>query len=194
MEAAGRADRKRRGLRCDQTICLQSFYPAKFNSQPLRRIPYRDAETEKNLIFLTNNFLLPTLTIAQLYKGRWQVESFFKWVKQHLRIKKFYGLSPNAVKSEVWISISVFVLLAILRKRLDLGLSLESMSQILNPALFEKMPLLRAFSQINGSTELAQSATNSIWSTYDRTVAPTHNSPNFKSQDRGEKGSVPEPG
>ena len=146
---------KRSGLRCDQTIRLQSFYPAKFYPQPLRRIHYRDAETEKKLIFLTNNFVLPTLTIAQLYKCRWQVELFFKWVKQHLRIKKFYGLSPNAVKTQIWIAISVYVLLAILRKRLDLGLSLYSMSQILSLTLFEKMPLLQAFSQINGSTELA---------------------------------------
>jgi len=146
---------KRSGLRCDQTIRLQSFYPAKFYPQPLRRIRYRDAETEKNLIFLTNNFVLPTLTIAQLYKCRWQVELFFKWVKQHLRIKKFYGLSPNAVKTQIWIAISVYVLLAIIRKRLDLGLSLYSISQILSLTLFEKTPLSQALLQINGSTELA---------------------------------------
>ncbi len=152
---ASRAVDKRIGLRCDQTIRLQSFYPAKFYPQLLRRIRYRDAATEKNLIFLTNNFLLPTLTIAQLYKCRWQVELFFKWVKQHLRIKKFYGLSPNPVKTQIWIAISVYVLLAILRKRLDVGLSLYSMSQILSLTLFEKMPLLQAFSQINASTELA---------------------------------------
>ena len=95
------------GLRCDQTIRLESFYPAKFYPDPLRRIRYHDAETEKNLTFLTNNFLLPTLTITQLYKCRWQVELFFKWVKQHLRIKKFYGLSPNAVKTQIWIAVSI---------------------------------------------------------------------------------------
>jgi len=120
----------------------------------LRRIHYRDAESEKNLIFLTNNFLLPTLTIAQLYKCRWQVELFFKWVKQHLRIQKFYGLSPNAVKTQIWIAISVYVLLAILRKRLGIELSLYAMSQILSLTLFEKRPISEAFSQIDRSPEL----------------------------------------
>ena len=109
------------------------------------------------MIFLTNNFILPTLTITQLYKCRWQVELFFKWVKQHLRIKKFYGLSPNAVKTQIWIAISVYVLLAIVRKRLRLELNLYPMSQILSLTLFEKMPLLQAFSQINDSSELASS-------------------------------------
>jgi hypothetical protein len=145
---------KRTGLRCDQTIRLKSFYPAKFYPAPLRRIRYHDAETAKNLVFLTNNFLLPTLTIPQLYKCRWQVELFFKWIKQHLRIKKFYGLSPNAVKTQIWIAIAAYVLLAIIRKRLGLELSLYPMSQILSLTLFEKMPLLQAFSQINGSKEL----------------------------------------
>lgn len=93
---------KATGLRCDQTIRLKSFYPAKFYPAPLRRIGYRDAETEKSFVFLTNHFLLPTLVIAQLYKCRWQVELFFKWIKQHLRIKAFYGLSPNAVKTQIW--------------------------------------------------------------------------------------------
>jgi len=109
----------------------------------------------KNLIFLTNNFLLPTLTIAEPYKCRWQVELFFKWVKQHLRIKKFSGLSPNAVKTQIWIAISVYVLLAIVRRRLRLELNLYPMSQILSLTLFEKMPLLQAFSPINRSAELA---------------------------------------
>ena len=148
---------KTTGLRCDQTIRLKSFYPAKFYPVPLRRIRYHDADTEKTLSFLTNNFLLPTLTIAQLYKCRWQVELFFKWVKQHLRIKKFYGLSPNAVKTQIWIAISVYVLLAIVRKRLRLELNLCPMSQILSLTLFEKMSLLQAFSQINDSSELAPS-------------------------------------
>ena len=145
------------GLPCDQTIRLQSFYPAKSYPDPLRRIRYRDAQTEKTLIFLTNNFLLPTLTIAQLYQCRWQVELFFKWVKQHLRIKKFYGLSPNAVKTQIWIAISVYVLLAIVRKRLRLELNRYPISQILSLTLFEKMPLLQALSQINDSSELAPS-------------------------------------
>jgi hypothetical protein len=148
---------KRTGLRCDQTIRLKSFYPAKFYPDPLRRIRYHDAETEKSLVFLTNHFDLPTLTIAQLYKCRWQVELFFKWVKQHLRIKKFYGLSPNAVKTQIWIAISVYVLLAILRKHLRLDLSLYTISQILSLTLFEKMPLLQAFSQVSGASELGQS-------------------------------------
>ena len=148
---------KRTGLRCDQTIRLKSFYPAKFYPDPLRRIRYRDAETEKSLVFLTNHFLLPTLTIAQLYKCRWQVELFFKWVKQHLRIQKFYGLSPNAVKTQIWIAISVYVLLAVLRKQLRLDLSLYTISQILSLTLFEKMPLLQAFSQVSDASELGQS-------------------------------------
>jgi len=135
------------GLRCDQTIRLKSFYPAKFYPEPLRRIRYHDADTQKTLIFLTNNFLLPSLTIPQLYKCRWQVELFFKWVKQHLRIKRFYGLSPNAVKTQIWIAISVYVLVSIVRKRLRLPLNLYPISQILSLTLFEKVPLLQALSQ-----------------------------------------------
>src|SRR5438034_3399617 len=95
---------KSTGLRCDQIIRLKSFYTAKYYPEPLRRIRYHDAETDKNLVFLTNHFLLPSLTIAQLYKCRWQVELFFKWIKQHLRIKRFYGVSPNAVKTQIWIA------------------------------------------------------------------------------------------
>ena len=155
QRVASRAVDRRTGLCCDQTIRLRSFYPAHGYPEPLRRIRYHDAETAKTLVFLTNNFLLPTLTIAQLYQCRWQVELFFKWVKQHLRIKKFYGLSPNAVKTQIWIAISVYVLLAILRKRLGVDLSLYSMSQILSLTLFEEMPLLQAFSQINAPPELA---------------------------------------
>jgi len=146
---------KRSGLRCHPTIRLQSFYPAQFYPQRRRRIRYREAQTEKNLLFLTHHFVLPTLTLAPLYQSRGQVEWFFQWVKQPLRIQKFYGLSPHAVKTPTGIAISVYVRWAILRKRLDLGLSLDSMSQILSLTLFEKMPLLQAFSQINASTELA---------------------------------------
>ena len=142
---------KTTGLRCDQTIRLKSFYPAKSYPPSLRRIRYHDAETNKILIFLTNNFSLPSLTIPQLYKCRWQVELFFKWIQQHLHIKKFYGLSPNAVKTQIWIAISVYVLLAIVRKRLRLEVKLFPMSQILSLSLFEKSPLLQAFSQINSS-------------------------------------------
>jgi len=114
-------------------------------------------KTDKILIFLTNNLFLPALITAQLYKCRWQVELFFKWIKQHLRLKKFYGLSPNAVKTQIWIAISVYVLLAIVRKRLRLELNLYPMSQILSLSLFEKTPLLQAFSQINRSDELEAS-------------------------------------
>jgi hypothetical protein len=144
---------KTTGLRCDQTIRLKSFYPAKSYPHPLRRVRFHDAETDKILIFLTNNFSLPALIIAQLYKCRWQVELFFKWIKQHLRIKRLYGLSPNAVKTQIWIAISVYVVLAIVRKRLRLELNLYPMSQILSLSLFEKTPLLQAFSQINPSDE-----------------------------------------
>ncbi len=135
------------GLRCDQLIRLKSFYPAKYYPEPLRRIRYHHADTGENLVFLTNNFLLPSLTIPQLYKCRWQVELFFKWIKQHLRIKCFYGVSPNAVKTQIWIAVSVYVLLAIVRNRLGLELQLYPIAQILSVTLFEKVPLLQAFSQ-----------------------------------------------
>jgi len=142
------------GLRCDQSIRLKSFYPAKGYPAPLRRIGYRDADSKKSFVFLTNNFLLSALTIAQLYKCRWQVELFFKWIKQHLHIKGFYGLSPNAVKTPIWIAISVYVLLAIVRKHLGLKLKLYTMTQVLSAVVFEKMPLLQAFLHINDSDEL----------------------------------------
>jgi hypothetical protein len=142
------------GLRCDQSIRLKSFYPAKYYPEPLRRIRYHDAKTQKTFVFLTNNFLLPSLTIPQLYKCRWQVELFFKWIKQHLRIEKFYGDSPNAVKTQIWIAISVYVLLSIIRKRLGLELKLYPISQILSLTLFEKTPLLQAFSQFGAIDHL----------------------------------------
>lgn len=122
----------------------------------MRRIRYYDAETEKNLTFLTNNFLLPTLTIAQLYKCRWQVELFFKWIKQHLRIKNFYGLSPNAVKTRIRLAISVYVLVAIVRKRLGLDLSRYPMSQIRSLTLLGKVPLLQTFPQTHRTNEREQ--------------------------------------
>jgi len=113
----------------------------------LRRIGFRDPQTGKALVFLTNNFTEPALTIAQLYRCRWQVELFFKWIKQHLRIKVFYGTSENAVRIQVWIAISVYVLVAILKKRLRLWASLYTILQILSLSLFEKMPILQALSQ-----------------------------------------------
>ena len=132
------------GLRCDQTIMLATYYSAKEYPMPLRRIKFYDSETNATLIFLTNNFDLPAITIAKLYKCRWQVELFFKWIKQHLRIKKFYGTSENAVKTQIWIAVSVYVLIAILKKRLNIDHSLYTILQILSITLFEKMPIQQA--------------------------------------------------
>lgn len=129
------------GLVCDQTIYLTGFYSRQGFDMPLRRIKFNDQETGKSLIFLTNNFALPALTIAKLYKSRWQVELFFKWIKQHLRIKAFFGTTENAVKTQIWIAISVYVLIAIIRKRLNLKASLYEILQILSLTIFEKMPL-----------------------------------------------------
>jgi hypothetical protein len=134
------------GLRSDQTIVLNGPLTSRNYPDPLRRVHYRDPETDKRLIFLTNNFDLPALTIAQLYKCRWQVELFFKWIKQHLRIKAFFGTSENAVKTQVWIAISVYVLVAIVKKELGLDRSLYEILQILSITLFEKTPILQAFS------------------------------------------------
>ena len=133
------------GIICDQTIALDGFYTRQEYPEHLRRIRFKDAETGKTLVFLTNNFLLPATTICALYKSRWQVELFFKWVKQHLRIKRFFGTSENAVKSQIWIAVSVYVLVAIVKKRLNLDASLYTLLQILSVTLFEKMPLQQAF-------------------------------------------------
>jgi IS4 transposase len=136
---------KTTGLRCDQTIILTGIDTAKDSPQPVRRIRYHDGDTQKTFIFLTNNFVLPSLTIAQLYKARWLVELFFKWIKQHLRIKALYGTSDNAVKTQIWIAVSVYVLVAIVKKRLGLKQSLYTILQILSVTLFEKTPILQAF-------------------------------------------------
>src|SRR5450830_1371113 len=135
---------KSTGVRSDQTVILTSFESASAYPDALRRVSYFDAETNKRLRFLTNNFTLPALTIAPIYKQRWQVELFFKWIKQHLRIKAFYGTSENAVKTQIWIAVSVYVLVAIVRKRLGLEASLYQILQILSVTLFEKTPILRA--------------------------------------------------
>ncbi len=135
---------KTTGLQCDQIIVLHSFYPKKEYPEKLRRIRFYDKELDRRLIFLTNNFSLPALTITQLYKCRWQIELFFKWIKQHLRIKAFYGTSENAVKTQIWIAISVYVLVAIVKKRLNLDQSLYTILQILSVTLFEKTPILMA--------------------------------------------------
>ena len=129
------------GLRCDQTIALTAPKAGKDYPQHLRRIKFYDAEHDRHLVFLTNNFDLPALTIAQLYRCRWQVELFFKWIKQHLRIKRFYGTTENAVKTQIWIAIAVYVLVAIVKKRLKTEASLYTILQILSLALFEKTPL-----------------------------------------------------
>ena len=134
------------GLRSDQTIVLNGPLTSRYYPDPLRRVHYRDPQTNKRFIFLTNNFDLPALVVAQLYKCRWQVELFFKWIKQHLRIKAFFGTSENAVRSQVWIAISVYVLVAIAKKELGLERSMYEILQILSITLFEKTPILQAFS------------------------------------------------
>ena len=136
------------GLICDQTVVLTGFYSRKGFEAPLRRIRFKDPETNKTLIFLTNNFALPALTITELYRCRWQVELFFKWIKQHLRIKAFFGTSENAVKSQIWIAVSVYVLVAIVKKRLKLSTTLYEMLQILSLTMFERMPLDQLLAQI----------------------------------------------
>ena len=133
------------GLRYDQTIMLVTPKSLAGYPEKLRRVKYFDAEREKQLVFLTNNFVLPALTIAKLYKCRWQIELFFKWIKQHLRIKAFYGTSINAVKTQIWIAVSTYVLVAIIRKRLQLELNLYTILQILSVTLFEKVPLDQLF-------------------------------------------------
>jgi hypothetical protein len=132
---------KSSGLQCDQTIVLSGVHTPRYYPEKLRRIRYYDVTTEKTFAFLTNNFSLPALTIAELYRCRWQVELFFKWIKQHLRIKAFFGHSENAVKSQIWIAISVYVLVAIVKKRLKIDASLYTILQILSLTVFERMPL-----------------------------------------------------
>jgi len=135
---------KTTGVQCDQTISLKNFYPRKGYPEKLRRIRYWDAEKNKRLVFLTNNFNLSALTIQELYRYRWLAELFFKWIKQHLRIKKFYGTTENAVKTQVWIAVSMYVLVAIVKKNLRLKESLYTILQILSVHLFEKTPILQA--------------------------------------------------
>lgn len=138
---------KKTGLRFDQTVVLTGYHSYQQYPAPLRRIGYFDITTGKRFVFLTNNFIQPATIIPALYHCRWQAELFFKWIKQHLRIKAFYGTSPNAVKTQVWIAISIYVLVAIMRKRFYLPYSLYTILQILRLTLFEKKPILQAFSQ-----------------------------------------------
>ncbi len=146
------------GIICDQTVVLTGIISRKDYPEHLRRIRFKDPDTNKTLVFLTNNFVLPAATICALYKARWQVELFFKWIKQHLRIKKFYGNLENAVKSQIWIAISVYVLVAIVKKRLNLEASLYTLLQIFSLTLFEKMPIQQAFA---GSDYISDDATPS---------------------------------
>ena len=134
------------GVICDQRIVLNGFYAHRDYPNQLRRIRFKDPQSGKTLVFLTNQMTLPALTICQLYKSRWQVELFFKWIKQHLRIKRFYGNSPNAVKTQIWTAVAVYVLIAIVKKRLKLDPSLYTLLQILSVTLFEKIPINDALS------------------------------------------------
>ena len=144
---------KSTGLKFDQTIVLTGSKTSTMYPEKLRKIRYVDKETNKDFVFLTNNFFLPALSIAMLYKSRWQVELFFKWIKQHLRIKSFYGTSENAVKTQTWIAISVYVLIALIKKRLRLGLSPYTILQILSVTLFEKTPLIQLLTDSNYKAE-----------------------------------------
>jgi transposase len=134
---------KSTGIKCDQTILLTGFYTSKDYPDKLRRVKYYDNVNDKNLTFLTNNFILPALTIAKLYKSRWQIELFFKWIKQHLRIKSFYGTSENAVKTQIWIAISIYVLVAIVKKQLKIAMPLYTFLQILSVSVFEQVHILQ---------------------------------------------------
>jgi hypothetical protein len=140
---------KATGVQCDQTIMLDTFYSVQGYPEPLRRIRYYDTELDKRLVFLTNDFLLPATTIAALYKSRWRIELFFKWIKQHLRIKVFFGTSENAVKSQIWIAVSTYLLVAILKKELGTPLPLYTILQILSLMQFEKTPIIEALSWEN---------------------------------------------
>jgi hypothetical protein len=153
---------KATGVRSDHTVILTAIGSAKAYPDALRRVSYLDVETRKRFQFLTNNFALPALTIAKIYKCRWQVELFFKWIKQHLRIKAFYGTSENAVKTQIWIAVSIYVLVAIVRKRLGLKASLYQILQILSLTLFEKTPILRALQASDSDNDLGDSGNQLI--------------------------------
>ena len=147
---------KSTGVRCDQTVEFKSFYPRRAYPAHLRRVAYADADQAKRLVFLTNNFALDAKTIADLYRTRWQIELFFKWIKQHLRIKAFYGTSENAVKTQIWSAVSVYLLVAIARKRLAVQANLYTILQVLSVTLLEKTPLFEAFSTAESQLSEAQ--------------------------------------
>jgi len=143
------------GLRCDQSIKLSGFYTAKDYPEMLRRIKHYDSESGRTFVFLTNHFFLPATTIAELYRCRWRVELFFKWIKQHLRIKAFYGTTENAVKTQIWIAVSVYVLVAIIKKRLKLDMSLYTILQILSVTVFNKIPLYQMLTDSDYENQIA---------------------------------------
>jgi hypothetical protein len=153
---------KSTGVRSDHTVVLTAMNSIKAYPEALRRVSYLDIETRKRFKFLTNNFVLPALTIAQIYKSRWKVELFFKWIKQHLRIKAFYGTSENAVKTQIWIAVSVYLLVAIVRKRLSVEASLYQILQILSVTLFEKTPILQAFQDADSQSDSLMNANQLI--------------------------------
>jgi hypothetical protein len=153
---------KTTGVRSDHTVILIAVGSAKVYPDALRRVTYVDLETNQRFKFLTNNFTLPALTIARIYKSRWQVELFFKWIKQHLRIKAFFGTSENAVKTQIWIAVSIYVLVAIVRKRLGLEVSLYQILQILSVTLFEKTPILQALQPFDSQGDFGDSANQLI--------------------------------
>lgn len=144
---------KTTGLICDQSVMLTGFYQAKDYPDKLRRVKYYDAVTDKTLVFLTNNFTLPAMTITELYRCRWQVELFFKWIKQNLRIKTFYGTSENAVKAQIWIAVSVYLIVAIMKKRLKIEASLYTILQVLSVNIFERISLLQILTELEYTSE-----------------------------------------
>jgi hypothetical protein len=148
---------KTTGVRCDQTVVPEGFYSKKDYPEKLRRIKYFDAEKSRSLVFLTNQFILPAQTVAELYRYRWRVEIFFKWIKQHLRIKKFFGTSENAVKTQIWIAISTYVLVAIMKKRLKIDLTLYTILQILSITLFEKKPICQVLTESDYKNKITSS-------------------------------------
>jgi hypothetical protein len=150
------------GVICDQRVMLNGFYSAKAYPEHLRRVRFKDPESGKTLVFLTNNTILPALTIAALYKGRWQVELFFKWIKQHLRIKRFFGTSENAVKTQIWCAVATYVLIAIVTKELQLDVSLYTCLQILSVSIFEKTKISCALQPDRSQREIATPANQLI--------------------------------
>lgn len=149
---------KSTGIRSDQTILLSGRYTDKHYPVPLRRVSYYSAEMDRRLVFLTNDFLLPAVTVAAMYRHRWHIELFFKWVKQHLRIKRFFGTSPNSVKTQIWIAVAIYVLIAIVKKKLGLKHSLYTILQILSTTLFEKTPVPLVFQRYDQEVALADAA------------------------------------